>query len=173
MSEIEIILTSTVIATFISSIATILNIYYTRKNLKTSTYIDVITSERIKWLDIIRKEVTNIITQINIVINDIEKEYEERLTECNANPEVDLCRDIFNIPKNNILSHGKSIWKEQDFIEHLYLLKLRLNSKEDEEIIKIINYYISFFSKSEYSDSDIKKAREYNIRWIELIQQLL
>lgn len=173
MSDIAVILTSTVIATIISSSVALINIYSTKRSFKISNYVNVITSERIKWLDIIRNEVTKILAQINLVINDIEEEYEGILAECNANSETDLCRDILNIPKNNILSSDKSIWKEQDFIEHLYLLKLRLNPKEDKEIIEIINYYISFFSKSEYSDSDIKEARKYNIRWIELIQQLL
>lgn len=161
MSEIGIILTSTVIATLISSIVA-------RKNLKTSTYINVITSERIKWLDIIRNEVTNIITQINLVINNIEEEYDALAP---TDSENDPCQYL--IPKIRVLSPDKIIWKEQDFIGHLYILKLRLNPKEDLEIISIIDYYIIFFSKLEYSSHDIGKSRELITKWVGLTQELL
>lgn len=56
------LLPSGVLLTFI---ATTVNIYYTRKNLKTTKYIDTITSERIKWLSIIREEITHLVSIIS------------------------------------------------------------------------------------------------------------
>ena len=38
--------------------ATILGHYFTRRNIKTSKFIDVITTERIKWLTTIRNDVS-------------------------------------------------------------------------------------------------------------------
>ena len=55
----DFILPSGVLLTFI---AATVNIYYTRRNLKTTKYIDTITTERIKWLSIIRDEVTQLVS---------------------------------------------------------------------------------------------------------------
>jgi hypothetical protein len=43
----------TLIATILTFIVGIVNIIYTRKNLTTSKFIEVITSERIKWLKVL------------------------------------------------------------------------------------------------------------------------
>lgn len=55
------ILPSGVLLTFI---AATVSIYYTRKNIKTTKYIDTITSERIKLLSIIREEITHLVSLI-------------------------------------------------------------------------------------------------------------
>ena len=52
------------IGVILTFFATMYSIYYTRKNLKTTKYIDTITSERIKWLEIIRNEVSEIVTNV-------------------------------------------------------------------------------------------------------------
>lgn len=60
---------------------TIITIYYTRRNLKTTKYIDTITSERIKWLDIIRNEITTIITNIHFTLKIYSDNIQDRESE--------------------------------------------------------------------------------------------
>ena len=52
------------IGVILTFLGTMYSIYYTRKNLKTTKYIETITLERIKWLEIIRNEVSEIVANI-------------------------------------------------------------------------------------------------------------
>lgn len=80
------ILPISVVLTFIG---TMITIYYTRRNLKTTKYIETITSERIKWLDIIRNEVTNIITNIHFTLTVYSENIKNRESII-SNYEVDI-----------------------------------------------------------------------------------
>jgi len=148
------------IGVILTFFGTMINILMTSKNIKSTKYIDTITSERIKWIDIIRNEVTNIIVNINFTLKIYSENIKDREYEINnyeQNPEVQLETQLryFDDKTSNALLKEKPIWSESDFVKYLYLLKLRLNPKEDIEIIEIIDYFIKF-----YNDSEFKSAVE-------------
>ncbi|MDP4183780.1 MAG: hypothetical protein Q8862_01290 [Bacteroidota bacterium] len=165
-----------VILTFIGTMVTI---YYTRRNLKTTKYIDTVTSERIKWLDTIRNDITNLIMNIHFTLkvyseNFREIENETRDFENNIEAQMEAQQRYFDTPTSSALGRQKMLWSEGDFIKYLYVFKLRLNPNEDKNIIEIIDYFIKFYTESEYkSASEIPIAREKVITLVELTQSLL
>lgn len=170
------ILPISVVLTFIG---TMITIYYTRRNLKTTKYIETITSERIKWLDIIRNEVTNIITNIHFTLTVYSENIKNRESII-SNYEVDIEAQMeaqlrfFDTTTSSALGKHKVIWSQSDFIKFLYVFKLRLNPKEDKKIIEIIDYFIKFYAESEYkSANEIPEAREKIETLITLTQDLL
>ena len=172
----KVILLLSVVLTFSGTIFTII---YTRINLKTTKYIDTITSERIKWLDIIRNEVTNIVTNIyftlKIYSEDI-KDREDTINNYENDPEAiwDALSRYFDTKTSSALGKQKIIWSQSDFIKYLYVFKLRLNPEEDKNIIEIIEYFIKFYADSEFkSASEIPEAREKITKLIDLTQKLL
>ena len=154
------ILPSGVLLTFI---AATVNIYYTRKNLKTTKYIDTITSERIKWLSIIREEITHLVSLISEslilhkrIIEDIESQNpsEQYINDIN----YEYQKHYFNSVNANSLRFKDKI-DFQEIIKKLYLLKLRFNPKEDLEILNSIKYFINFYNQKYVSDNDVKEAK--------------
>lgn len=152
------IVPSGVLLTFI---ATTINIYFTRKNLKTTKYIDTITSERIKWLSHIREEVTLIISIIsetlilhNQIIEDIESQNPNEKYENSESYEYQ--KHYFDSPSKNVLIINERI-NYQEIIKKLYLLKLRFNVLEDLEILKLIESFIDFYSQKYVSKKYVSK----------------
>ena len=155
------ILPSGVLLTFI---ATAVNIYYTRKNLKTAKYIDTITSERIKWLSIIREEITHLVSIISETLilhkriiddNESQNPSEEYINDVS----YEYQRHYFDSLNANSLMFKKKI-DFQEIIKKLYLLKLRFNPKEDLEILNSIKYFLDFYTQKYVSNEDIKEAKK-------------
>ncbi len=170
------ILPISVVLTFIG---TMITIYYTRSNLKTTKYIDTITSERIKWLETIRNEVTNIVTNIHFTLK-VYSEDIQNIERGTMDPEDDPYAQIeaqeryFDTTTSSALGQRKEIWSQSHFIKYLNLFKLRLNPEEDNNIIEIINYFIKFYAESEYkSAKEILEAREKIDLLITQTQKLL
>ena len=161
--SIEILPISLLLLTFFG---TMLNIYFTRKNLTTTKYIDTITSERIKWIDIIRNEVTSIITNIHFTLkiyseNIQDNKNEIRNDEDDIEAQIDAQSRFFDTLTSSAFGTKKEIWSQSDFIQKLYLFKLRLNPAENIVIIGIIDYFINFYTESDYkSANEIPYARE-------------
>ncbi len=155
----EYIVPSGILLTFI---ATCINIYFTRKNLKTTKYIDVITTERIKWLSIIRKEVSELISLITETLIFYENELDDIESQ---NPSDDYINDqnykyqkhyFDSLTKNALIINEKISFRELN--TRLNLLKLRFNPNEDIQIISILDNFITFY-KSEYkTKQDLDKA---------------
>ncbi|WP_289645157.1 hypothetical protein [Maribacter aestuarii] len=61
------------IGVFLTFFATVIGYIATRRNIKTKKFIDVVTTERIKWLSIIRNEVSELLS-IMETLNVYEKE---------------------------------------------------------------------------------------------------
>ncbi len=164
-----------VVLTFIGTMFTI---YYTRRNLKTTKYIDTITSERIKWLDIIRKEVANIITNIHFTLkvysDDIKNRESQLQCDNDIHAQAEAQRRCFDSPTSYALGQKKEIWSQSDFIQFLCIFKLRLNPKEDKKIIEIVDYFIKFYTNSEYKTSnEISEAKEKIKLLVDETQELL
>ncbi len=158
---------------------TIITIYYTRRNLKTTKYIDTITSERIKWLDIIRNEITTIITNIHFTLkiysdNIQDRESEIKNYEEDHEAQQDAQSRYFDTTTSSALGQKKEVWSQSDFIKNLYLFKLRLNPEEDKGIIDILDYFIKFYAESDYKSArEIPEARENAKKLIIQTQKLL
>lgn len=167
------------ISVLLTFFGTMITIYYTRRNLKTTKYIETITSERIKWLTIIRNEVTSLITNIHFTLKIYSENIQDRENEI-KNYEDDIDVQIkaqsryFDTPTSSALGQRKEIWSQSDFINNLYLFKIRLNPKEDKVIIDLIDYFIRFYAESEYKSADeIPEAREKVKHLISHTQELL
>lgn len=168
------ILPSGVLLTFMASTV---NIYYTRKNLKTTKYIDTITSERIKWLSIIREEITQLISIISEtlilhkrIIEDFESQNpnEKYMTDVN----YEYQKHYFDsLNANSLIFKDKIDFRE--IIKRLYVLKLRFNPKEDLEILNSIEYFIDFYTQKYVSDTDIKNAKKQMNNLSDQTQMLL
>lgn len=124
---------------------------YTRRNLKTSKYIETITSERIKWLSIIRSEVAELITNIQFAIqkyeNDIyDKTLERQNYELSPQEEMEYRIREFGSDIAVGVSEDAVKWGATDYVTKLRLLQLRFNPNEDTKIINSLNFFIELFS---------------------------
>lgn len=168
------ILPSGIILTFIGTCFTI---YFTRRNLKTSKYIDTITSERIKWLSIIRTDISEFIAIVTQTLILYTEEIENLESQ---NPNEEYINDVnykyhlhyFDSRTMNSFSFSSKV-NYGDIIKKLYILKLRFNPIEDSQTLSILNYFINFY-KSEYkSRGDIKEAYLKIDSLVQSIQSIL
>lgn len=168
----------TLIATILTFIVGIANIFYTRKNLTTSKFIEVITSERIKWLDVMRTESSSLISWIlnslEVYKNQIEYIESEHPTEDSMNSATyEYQQNYFNSTINIAFVEEQKKWTQADLTRYLHIFKLRLNPKEDREILVIIDYFINLYSSKYISDTEIKIAEQNIISLTSKIQVLL
>ncbi|KQO34381.1 hypothetical protein ASF10_01290 [Flavobacterium sp. Leaf82] len=178
MVEIYKIGTLTAIVTILTFLGTITNIIYTRKNLKTSKFIEVITLERIKWLDIIRIESSTLITWISGSI-EIYKKEEERIELENPSQakinqiSFEYQQNYYNPLTNLAFVDEQNKWSKNDLIRNLHLFKLRLNPIEDKEIIAILDFFIKLYSEEKVTKEKINLAEKHTITLTLKIQTLL
>lgn len=155
------ILPSGVLLTFIAAVA---NIYYTRINLKTSKYIDTITTERIKWLSVIRDEVTSVISLISesLIIHkrNIDNTQSQFPTQADMNDAMLKSHEHFFDSSNRDFLVIQDTIDFKEIIRRLNLLKLRLNPIEDVEILNLLTYFVNFYMSDYISENNIKEAKE-------------
>lgn len=132
------------IGVLLTFFGTLITIYYTRRNLKITKYIDTITSERIKWIEKLRDDLSMLISWITIFISNnkylnelIEEseslDYENTRTNPHGDEPWPLISNQINenkINQNNIVSELKGVSRQQ-IIEKIHLIKLRLNPNDD------------------------------------------
>lgn len=164
-----------ILLTFIASIFTI---YYSRKNLRISKYIDTITTSRIKWLEVLRKEITELTSNIYFTIKIYREVIEERKEEAQgydpADPNYNPYEYYFDARTKDALVKKRTFWSESDFVEKLNLIKLRLNAKEDLKIIETLDYFLKFYKDSQFkSENDIILAEQKVNQLIKDTQSLL
>ncbi|HAN77911.1 MAG TPA: hypothetical protein DCQ31_09125 [Bacteroidales bacterium] len=179
-------------AALTGTISAIISVAYTRKNLKTSKYIETITSERIRWIENIRNDFSTLTTSILILRNNEEKLH---VTKFNLNWEHDVrnltMRDEFadlsldehetNYKENRkiveIESSIKKCLSPIEIVMKAIQLKLKIDSKENYRILKAIDEFnlmldtiIEEFSKVDFD----KSTSKINInRFIELAREIL
>lgn len=142
---------------------TLFNIYYTRKNIKTTKYIETITTERIKWISIIRQDIADIISNISETLVNFKKEINfissQDPSEKHRNSVAyEYQENVLNARTENALAFNERT-SFVVLIGKLMVFKLRLNHKEDKEIIRIIDYFIEFYQLEYKSDKDIINAK--------------
>lgn len=154
----------------------ILTVWFTRKNLKTTKYIETITTERIKWIQIVRIDLTELVASIMIHLKNTDYLIgleDEKSSQDYTNYVVsrepdsysdDELQDYSNLERN-IEQTGnalKSVLTRSGIVQKATLLKLRFNPNEDIDIINLLNSIIEDFS--DYS----KKTNEIRIDISEL-----
>ncbi len=163
-----------------ASIATIL---YTRKNLRTSKYIETITNERIKWIQSVRDEFSELISSILIhktndgYLNDLKDDkllqnHTEHLAGAYMEHSEDDLREYTKV-KSGITNIENAISKVLTRSEISYkamLIKLKLNPNDDYEIIKDLDEIVSYFS--DYSNGIAGFGVNLNLTTVE-VQKLL
>jgi len=151
-------------------VTSLITIWYTRKNLKTTKYIDTITTERIKWIQVVRTDLTELVSSIMIhlkntnylieLINlkdqkDDDNHVKDRDPDSFSINELtdysDLTRNIKNAENalNKVLTRSEIVNKAT-------LLKLRFNPIEDSEIISLLNLVIENFADYSKQIKDIQ-----------------
>lgn len=140
-----------ILATFIT---TLLGLYHTRKNLKTSKYIETITSERIKWLETIRIEYSLIASKILLSINLFKQQIEEQEEIANQSIEKNVYENFFDAETKTALNQKEILWSKSEFVQRLTLFKLRLNPIDDSEILKVIDYFINLYLNTEFNTKE-------------------
>lgn len=149
---------------FLTFLISVINIIVNTRNLKRTKFIDTITSERIKWLEIIRKEGSCIISELTEFLNYLRIEIElikdndqseNRMIEVN----YEFQKNYFNAKNSNVLVNNK-LWSRNEFIKNLNLFKLRLNYKEDTDIITLIDKFIRLVKSDYTSENQILEINE-------------
>jgi len=80
-------------------VLSVIGILYTRKNLKLSKYIETITNQRIKWIEIIREEFSSIIS-----LAVLYKEYNENIDNANGFLESTEYGDLDVVERDSVNS---------------------------------------------------------------------
>jgi len=141
-------------------ITSLITIWYTRKNLKTTKYIDTITTERIKWIQIVRTDLTELVSSILIhlnnsnYLNELTSEKERRdycdyvvSREANSYSDDEL-QENADLRRNIVLTENElnNVLNRGEIVKKATLLKLRFNPNEDIDIINLLNLIIENFA---------------------------
>jgi len=150
-------------------IASGFTIWFTRKNLKTSKYIETITTERIKWIQTVRNDFSELISSVLIHLNNtayLKDLINEKIKQDHTENLVGAYRELtdedllINTELNqkiiNTESGFKKILSRSEIVNKALLLKLRLNPKDDIEISKELDFMINNFSDYSKEICEIK-----------------
>ena len=120
-----------------------------RTNILTSRYVEVVTNQRILWLEKIREDVSGIVSLARIII--FNKELLSQFEQVTMINELVTKNKEFNVSDE----YMKKLYEKQEAISKLMQLtsklKLRLNPTDDKEMIILL---------SEIEDGLIKKISE-------------
>lgn len=176
----QIISTSALTGLITSSFA----IWYTRKNLKTTKFIETITAERIRWIQIVRNDLTELVSSVlihlkntdylkNLTFEQERREYSNYVVSREPDSFTDDELEEYADQKMNI-SNSKKAFSESltrfGIVKKATLLKLRFNPEDDIDIINYLNLIIENFA--DYS----KPTKDININikeFTEKSQQVL
>lgn len=166
MNKIEILKEFIPFGVALTFITSLVSVHYTRKNMKTTKYIETITTERIKWLDTIRDEVSSITTEIALIITktnqlldilDERSMYVHVLSDSKPNAaEVLEKMDKLKTKAKDVQKEIYESGRKRNLIKSISILSLRLNYIEDELIIKKLDDTKDILSKQSYDRDDLK-----------------
>ena len=140
--------------------ASAFNAMYMRKNLITTKYIDTITNERIKRIQIVRDDLTELVSAILVYLKNTDY-YHELISEKEMNDYANYVsgRDVdsftneeiqyySDVKKNigNVENAMKKALNRSEIINKAIFLKLYLDPNEDIDIINQLNFIIEDFA---------------------------
>jgi len=172
----------TLITVILSTSAALFAVLFTRKNLRTSKYIDIVTTERIKWIESVRNDFSLLISSI-LIIRENEEKYHEIKFESER---VGYVRNITNqddfddsqlssdYDTDKLISNMDLLLKKcltpAEVILKATQLQLKLNPNEDSGVIKSLELISNEFSKASFKKADSKIQLE---QLINSVQSLL
>ncbi|MCX6318253.1 MAG: hypothetical protein NTW29_13245 [Bacteroidetes bacterium] len=156
-----------VVLTFIASL---FGIFYTRRIARSTKYIDTITSERIKWNEKVRDEVSELnsifltIIKNTHIITELEDSEEKTINPFTL---IDI-----SVAQNKLNKEIDSFSKTE-ILKKLITLRLRFNPNEHQSILSCIYELTSFTLGQKQTKESIQKIWEINNKLIEEAQIIL
>ena len=155
------------IAGIIALFFSFVSILYSYKGIKHSKYVEIITGQRIRWIDVLRKDFSKILTLAILLRRfndqaDSAKEFEETDEFYNLEPEerLEAYKELQDIKTNK-----KMIIKEatnRDTINTIELAILKLNENDDKDLIEKLEILKTAFLIKDYkpiSDDFVYRLR--------------
>jgi hypothetical protein len=164
-------------------VASVLTVWFTRKNLRTTKYIDTITAERIKWIQIVRNDFNELIASMMILINNseylrdlknekIRQEHTEYLVGAYRESTDEDLQEFSELSDNIVVLENEinKVMTRSEIANKALLIKLKMNPEDDIEIIADLDKIVTYFSN--YSN-DIKKFDLEINSTVDKVQRLL
>jgi hypothetical protein len=153
------------IGVVLTFIGTLISIYYSRKNLKTTKYIDTVTSDRIKQLSMIRTIVAVLISKLSIGFDILEIESKSLRREIGMMDYYEDNDDEYyaagDVKIELVFSEANNSWTKEELIKNLYWLKLWIDDEQYSKLFELIDYFIALFEhKSLISEQETKEANK-------------
>lgn len=143
------------IAGLIALVISVISILYAYKGIKHSKYVETITNQRIKWIDILRSDFSRILT-LAILLKSLNDQDESASSFMSSNEynELELeDKDSIDEQISNTKKKKKEIIKkisEGESINTIELAILRLNDKDDKDLIEKLEIMKNCFLKGSY-----------------------
>jgi len=162
-------------------IGVVITVYFTRKNSKSTKYIDTITSERIKWIEKIRLEVADlnsifltIIKNSHFIIQIEGSEDKKNSEHEDFEESINKFHDSVNkINQKDQLQNEITTFSKTDILRKINTIKLRLNPIEDEEILKLLDELMNFIIGQEITKDNLTRVWDINFKLLQLVQNML
>ncbi len=169
------IITSAITGVIISAI----NIYYVRKNLKTTKYIDIITKEKIRLIKITGTDLSELISSILVHLKN-EDYYTELIVDKELQDYANSIsgRDIDTFSNEELIDYSglrrnighvenamENVLTRSEIINKAISLKLNFNPVNDIDIINQLNIIIEDFAN--YSN----QIKDFKIDMDELVEK--
>lgn len=126
------------ITAFCAMAVSLLAVLYTRSNIKVQKYIDTITMQRIKWIDTLRNDLSDIISGIYLVgyCEQKVKEYDDFMDNVGPDTrEQAISLDKYGDELNELKNKLKSEINKIELIRKIDLSIMRLNQADDAKLI--------------------------------------
>jgi hypothetical protein len=126
------------ITAFCAMAVSFIAVVYTRSNIKVQKYIDTITIQRIKWIDTLRNDLSDIISGIYLASYCEQKlnEYDEFMDNVGSDTrEQQISLEKYGDKLNELKNKLKSEINKIELIRKIDLSIMRLNQTDDKKLI--------------------------------------
>ena len=148
------------ITAFFAMVVSLLAVIYTRSNIKVQKYIDTITVQRIKWIDTLRNDFSDVISGIYISCYcEVKlKEYDDFMEHVGPDDQSQAYslreyHDELNQLKDKLTSEINKI----ELIRKIDLSIMRLNQADDAKLISILEKSKDYVLSAGYDFHETEK----------------
>ena len=149
------------ITAFCAMVVSFIAVVYTRSNIKVQKYIDTITIQRIKWIDTLRNDLSDIISGIYLASYCEQKlnEYDEFMDNVGPDTlEQKISLEKYGDKLNELKNKLKSEINKIELIRKIDLSIMRLNQTDDKKLIATLEKSKDYVLAEDY---DFKKIEEF------------
>ena len=168
--------TVTLIISCVGILVGLLNAYFIAKTARTSKYIDTITSERIKWIEKVRDEVSDLysifVSLIKNTFHILNLDEKQNIDDTTSDRLDVIKAKLDAIRMSSKLNAENSTYLIADVSKKINIIKLRLNPVEDKEALEKLAI-LQLFLLGKRDREDIDRAFNANEDLLELIQTML